>query len=397
LAFWYTTQPGVEGPVFGSADKWNGLGLFFDSFDNDNKRNNPYISFMNNDGSQAYDHENDGMSQALGGCLRDYRNKPHPVRAKIEYYKNTITLMVHNGLTNSDKDFEMCARVENVHLPQRGYFGLSAATGGLADDHDVLKFLVTSIRGKDEMGTLDSNREEEERFQQEFREYQDKTKKAKEEYVKEHPDAKIHGDDDDDDDFDMGEIKEYRQLLQGQDKIHDVIRKLNSKLDEILGRQERTLSLVGAVHSALPGGGGIPPATPQMGGAVPQGGGASPMARYEVDQLLNTQREIAQTARDVKNVVTDINQKSSQILSKPTGTATPVGGAYDIQKTLRELSDNLSHIKQSVGAAPQKALPDCPACVGVSVVVGVAVVQCVVLLGYMLNRDRKDSQAKKFY
>ena len=57
LAFWYTTQPGVEGPVFGSADKWNGLGLFFDSFDNDNKRNNPYISFMNNDGSQAYDHE----------------------------------------------------------------------------------------------------------------------------------------------------------------------------------------------------------------------------------------------------------------------------------------------------------------------------------------------------
>ena len=46
-----------------------------------------------------------------------------------------------------------------------------------------------------------------------------------------------------------------------------------------------------------------------------------------------------------RNVVTDINQKSSQILSKPTGTATPVGGAYDIQKTLRELSDNLSHIK----------------------------------------------------
>ena len=24
-----------EGPVFGSADKWNGLAVFFDSFDND--------------------------------------------------------------------------------------------------------------------------------------------------------------------------------------------------------------------------------------------------------------------------------------------------------------------------------------------------------------------------
>ena len=26
--------------------------------------------------------------------MRDYRNKPHPVRAKIEYYKNTITVSI---------------------------------------------------------------------------------------------------------------------------------------------------------------------------------------------------------------------------------------------------------------------------------------------------------------
>ena len=34
-------------------------------------------------------------------------------------------------------------RAENVVLPQNGYFGISAATGGLADDHDVLKLSVT--------------------------------------------------------------------------------------------------------------------------------------------------------------------------------------------------------------------------------------------------------------
>ena len=39
----YTATKGFEGPVFGSSDKWNGLGVFFDSFDNDNKHNNPYI------------------------------------------------------------------------------------------------------------------------------------------------------------------------------------------------------------------------------------------------------------------------------------------------------------------------------------------------------------------
>lgn len=34
-ALWFTENPGSLGPVFGSADKWKGLGIFFDSFDND--------------------------------------------------------------------------------------------------------------------------------------------------------------------------------------------------------------------------------------------------------------------------------------------------------------------------------------------------------------------------
>lgn len=45
--------------------------------------------------------------------------------------------MIHNGMTNNDKDYEICMRAENVHLPANGHFGVSAATGGLADDHDV--------------------------------------------------------------------------------------------------------------------------------------------------------------------------------------------------------------------------------------------------------------------
>lgn len=40
--------------------------------------------------------------------------------------------MFHNGMTDSEQDYEICFRQENVFLPSRGYFGLSAATGGLA-------------------------------------------------------------------------------------------------------------------------------------------------------------------------------------------------------------------------------------------------------------------------
>lgn len=52
-------------------------------------------------------------------------------------------------MTNNDKDFEMCFRVENVFLPKNGHFGLSAATGGLADDHDVIHFLTSSLHSGD--------------------------------------------------------------------------------------------------------------------------------------------------------------------------------------------------------------------------------------------------------
>lgn len=56
-AIWYTQERGQEGPVFGSNDNWKGLGLFFDSFDNDGLRNNPYIMAMVNDGSASYEHD----------------------------------------------------------------------------------------------------------------------------------------------------------------------------------------------------------------------------------------------------------------------------------------------------------------------------------------------------
>ena len=34
-ALWFTESQGSLGPVFGSSDRWKGLGIFFDSFDND--------------------------------------------------------------------------------------------------------------------------------------------------------------------------------------------------------------------------------------------------------------------------------------------------------------------------------------------------------------------------
>lgn len=36
--------------------------------------------------------------------------------------------------------FTECFAADNINLPEGYYFGVSAATGGLADDHNVYKF-----------------------------------------------------------------------------------------------------------------------------------------------------------------------------------------------------------------------------------------------------------------
>jgi len=36
------------------------------------------------------------------------------------------------------------------NIPDEGYFGISAATGGLSDDHDVMSFIVHSLHPLDE-------------------------------------------------------------------------------------------------------------------------------------------------------------------------------------------------------------------------------------------------------
>lgn len=92
--------------------------------------------------------------------------------------------MIHNGMSNNGEDFEMCLRVENVFLPSRGYFGLSAATGGLADDHDVQKFMTWSLttfnEGYGQQGSPITS-EEQLKFEKEFESYQKQADRKKEE------------------------------------------------------------------------------------------------------------------------------------------------------------------------------------------------------------------------
>jgi mannose-binding lectin 1 len=382
LAVWFTEDRAQEGPVFGNSDNWKGLGVFFDSFDNDGLHNNPYILAMINDGSKSYDHETDGATQQIGGCLKDFRNKPFPIRAKIEYYKKALTIFVHNGLTNNHDDYELCVRAENIELPRNGYFGISAATGALADDHDVFAFLTTSLSPPSDAPLPPAEQvpeDDRKKFEQEFDEYRQKLEKAKEEYKKEHPEKPGQYVEDDDKLFEAQDTRELKMILDGQNEIQRVMRSLGNKLDEVVGRQERQLSVLTLISSQQ----GQQQGTGQTGA----------LQQADLSNILNSQKEISGHIRDLRSA-----------LSELPGHLTTSSSGIDNTQQIQELRNYLSSLQSDVKSllAKSQSTMQCPtapevSCVSSTYLLVFLAAQLVCIIGYFMYRSSREAAAKKFY
>ena len=59
----------------------------------------------------------------------------------VSYSGSTKTLKVYMDLTASGS-FTKCSEITGIDLPAGYLFGVSAATGGLSDNHDVYNFFV---------------------------------------------------------------------------------------------------------------------------------------------------------------------------------------------------------------------------------------------------------------
>ncbi|GFN88970.1 ergic-53 like protein [Plakobranchus ocellatus] len=405
MAIWFTENraSAQDDPntnvVFGAADKWNGLGVFLDSFDNDGQHNNPYIMGVVNNGQVSYDHQSDGSNQHIGGCLRDFRNKPFPVRIKIEYYNNMLTVRVNNGLTNNANDFEICFTAMNVVLPASGYVGISAATGGLADDHDAL-YLLTHTLHDPTAQTAQISDAEREKFEREFKQYQEELDRAKQQYQQEHPDDRMNQYDDEDGDWFQGQNeKELRQIFDGQNMIHQALREMGRKVDELVGRQEMVISRLNSMPTGQQVGGQPPP--PQVG--QQQGGQINMQAtiqRHEVDRVLNNQNSLLQQLGELKYTIADVQQKAMAIQSQ--GGQRAGGGALQDPIALHEFKDKMNNVANDVRTLlnrPQGQV-QCPStggCLSTTFFLIALVVQFVLTIGYMVYRSNRDAQAKKFY
>ncbi|PIK54690.1 putative vesicular integral-membrane protein VIP36 [Apostichopus japonicus] len=153
FALWYTKERMKKGDVFGGADYHTGLGLFFDTYSNHNGPHNhqhPYISAQINNGTLHYDHDRDGTHTELAGCHAPFRNKPHDTHIAMRYYAQRLTVMID---IDGQSNWKECFDVDRIRLPTGYFFGASAITGDLADNHDIVAikvFELTLEGGQDE-------------------------------------------------------------------------------------------------------------------------------------------------------------------------------------------------------------------------------------------------------
>ncbi|TSL28183.1 VIP36-like protein [Bagarius yarrelli] len=150
------------GPVFGNTDFFTGLGVFIDTYPNEEKfieaqkkrytprtqRIFPYILAMVGNGTIGYDHERDGRPTELGGCNAMVRNLKHDTFIFIRYVRRRLTVMID---IDGQHEWRDCLDIPGVKLPQGYYFGATAITGDLSDNHDIISlklYQLTVLRSK---------------------------------------------------------------------------------------------------------------------------------------------------------------------------------------------------------------------------------------------------------
>ncbi|XP_066911067.1 protein ERGIC-53-like [Clytia hemisphaerica] len=364
LAVWFTKDQGTTGPVFGSSDHWTGMGLFFDSFDNDGEQNNPYVMVMLNDGTKTYDHFKDGSNQQLGGCMRDFRNRPHAIRAKVRYYNNVLTVFYHNGMSEKSEDYELCMRAENVELPKEGFFGVTAATGGLADDHDVIKFLTHSLTpplSEEEKKKMISE-DQRKKYEEQYGEFTHKLEEKKTEFQKEHPEKQVQ-----EEKFESVYERDIRLIYEGQNSMHQIMRGLHSKTGELTTEIN---NLHSAVNQKTSGG----------------GGSSDGPSRNDVNRLINLQNEVHTAIRDLQSR----------------------SGNTDDQRKLERVEQNIRTILENVVLLASKmndktnkqaSQQNCPTvtCLSTGTFIFMMFLQIALIVGYSMYQNYQQQQAKKFY
>ena len=139
MAMWITKQRATSGPVFGSADNFEGLGIFIDTYKNNRPGTVfPYVMAMYGDGKTSYDKNNDGKANEYAGCsARGIRAAGIPTKLRLTYFQDRKLKLDLQYKT--EDEWILCFVMDDPPaIPAVSYLGFSAETGELSDNHDII-------------------------------------------------------------------------------------------------------------------------------------------------------------------------------------------------------------------------------------------------------------------
>jgi lectin, mannose-binding 2 len=146
FAMWLTKQRAQSGPVFGSVDKFEGLGIFFDTYKNNRPGVVfPYVMAMFGDGQTSYNKDNDGKDTEFAGCsARGLRHASVPTKFKLTYFQDKYLKLELQY--KAEDDWTLCFETNQPPaIPQVAYLGFSAETGELSDNHDIISISAKNL------------------------------------------------------------------------------------------------------------------------------------------------------------------------------------------------------------------------------------------------------------
>ncbi|MCJ1310600.1 hypothetical protein MMC25_004265 [Agyrium rufum] len=138
MALWVTKERAMGGPVFGFIDKFEGLGIFIDTYKNNRPGTQfPYVMAMVGDGQTSYDKDTDGKPNELAGCsARGVRGASVPTKLRLTYFQDeSLKLELQYKAEDS---WILCFETGPVTIPSVAHLGFSAETGELSDDFDLI-------------------------------------------------------------------------------------------------------------------------------------------------------------------------------------------------------------------------------------------------------------------
>jgi len=99
-----------------------------------------------NNGTLHYDSDTDGENITIAGCEAAFRGRDTDTSIAIRYENDRLTVSTDIFGANT---WTECFSRDNIQLPTHYYFGFTAHTGDLTDNHDIISVRTFQLESSD--------------------------------------------------------------------------------------------------------------------------------------------------------------------------------------------------------------------------------------------------------